>query len=70
MSVQLESRVYGAVLWSESQLRLCLDGSRSAVLCGEVFVIFILLYNREVKPQVSGGCIGILYFYVSCECIL
>ena len=30
--------------------------------CEGVVVVFILVYNRGVDPQVSGGCTGLFIF--------
>ena len=44
----------------------------NVVLCDEVeLLFFIIVYNREVELEVSGGCIGIFifFFYVKVGCM-
>ena len=39
------------------------------MLCCEVELFFIILYNRELGSAVSGGCIGSFnFFMLKVEC--
>ena len=51
------------VSWAGESQMLCCE---RRVCCRKVFVIFYIVYNRAVDPEVSGGCIVKCNFFMFC----